>query len=184
MTLTDLPADGVPFQAAETVRQRIPSLLPAPWTPEGEAVVAWAEALEDGSEIFWMSDGLDQPWRTEALAAFEALGPVTVFETPRPVIALTPPVFDDGVVTLTAIRADTTGGAEVTVNAHGLDPAGTPRTLASAPIAFAPGAAEGVVELSLPPELRNRVTRFEIDGLRSAGAVSLTDDAFAAAKWR
>jgi hypothetical protein len=176
VTLTDLPADGVTFQAAETVRQRIPSLSPAPWTPEGEAVVAWAEAIEDGTEVFWMSDGLDQPWRAEALAAFEAVGPVTVFESPRPVIALKPPVFADGVVTLTAIRADTAGGAEVTVNAHGLDPAGTPRTLASAPVTFAPGAAEGVVELSLPPELRNRVTRFEIDGLRSAGAVSLTDD--------
>ena len=176
VTLTDLPADGVTFLAAETVRQRIPSLAPAPWTPEGEDVVAWAEAIEEGAEVFWMSDGLDQPWRTEALGAFEALGPVTVFESPRPVIALKPPVFADGVVTLTAIRADTTGDAEVTVNAHGLDPAGTPRTLAAATIAFVPGAAEGAVDLSLPPELRNRVTRFEIEGLRSAGAVSLTDD--------
>ena len=31
--------------------------------------------------------------------------------------------------------------------------------------------------LVLPPELRNRVTRFEIAGQRSAGSVSLTDDA-------
>jgi hypothetical protein len=31
--------------------------------------------------------------------------------------------------------------------------------------------------LDLPPELRNRITRFEIAGERSAGAVTLTDDA-------
>ncbi len=42
--------------------------------------------------------------------------------------------------------------------------------------AFAAGETGAVAELSLPAELRNRVTRFEIEGLRSAGAVSLTDD--------
>jgi hypothetical protein len=38
------------------------------------------------------------------------------------------------------------------------------------------GEARADAALSLPPELRNRITRFEIAGLRSAGAVSLTDD--------
>ena len=38
------------------------------------------------------------------------------------------------------------------------------------------GATEGEVDLSLPPELRNRLQRFEVAGVRSAGAVSLTDD--------
>lgn len=176
VTLTDLPADGLSFQAAETVRQRLPSLQPAAWVPDEVEVLDWARGLDDGAQVFWMSDGLDHPWRNDLLAAFEQRGPVTVFESPRPVIALTPPVFADGVVTLRAIRAEAAGAAEVTVNAHGLDPAGTPRTLVSASAVFEPGARDAVVEVSLPPELRNRVTRFEIDGLRSAGAVSLTDD--------
>ena len=32
------------------------------------------------------------------------------------------------------------------------------------------------VEVSLPAELRNRVTRFEIEGIATAGAVTLSDD--------
>jgi hypothetical protein len=43
-------------------------------------------------------------------------------------------------------------------------------------LTFDAGAAEAQVALSLPPELRNRITRFEIAGQRSAGAVTLTDD--------
>ena len=41
---------------------------------------------------------------------------------------------------------------------------------------FASGAAEAQAALDLPPELRNRVQRFEVLGQRTAGAVSLTDD--------
>jgi hypothetical protein len=42
---------------------------------------------------------------------------------------------------------------------------------------FNAGDAVGSTALILPPELRNRITRFEITGQRSAGAVTLTDDA-------
>ncbi|NNF91370.1 MAG: LytTR family transcriptional regulator, partial [Boseongicola sp.] len=56
------------------------------------------------------------------------------------------------------------------------DPAGTPRQLAAADLVFAPSDTIANVALSLPAELRNRVTRFEITGQRSAGAISLTDD--------
>ena len=38
------------------------------------------------------------------------------------------------------------------------------------------GKTETEVTFILPAELRNRVTRFEVEGARSAGAVSLTDD--------
>jgi hypothetical protein len=38
----------------------------------------------------------------------------------------------------------------------------------------APTAAEAA--FVLPPELRNRITRFQIEGARGAGSVSLADD--------
>jgi hypothetical protein len=123
-----------------------------------------------------MSDGLAHPWREPLLAALEAQGAVTVFETPRPVVALRPPVFADGLVTVTAIRSRTGETAEYTVEAHGLDPAGIPRVLATGTAVFEAGQAEAVIDLSLPPELRNRIQRFEIAGARSAGAVALADD--------
>ena len=174
--LTDLPPDGPSFQAAETWRQRIPALSPNPWAPDAEAVLGWTAALDGGVEVFWMADGLSYEWREQALSEFEALGSVTIFQSPRPVYGLAPPVFADGVVELTAIRALAGGAESVGVVAHGLDPAGTPRALARATAEFLPGEVTAQVELSLPSELRNRVSRFELDGIRSAGAVTLTDD--------
>lgn len=174
--LNDLPEGDLPFQTAGVWTQRLPSLTPQPWAPDAAAVSDWAAGLSGGFETFWMSDALAYPWRSGVLAALEAQGDVTVFETPRPVVALRPAVFEDGLVTLTAVRSRPDEAAEVEVNAHGLDPAGTPRVLASGTATFAPGDTTASVVLSLPPELRNRVDRFEISGLRSAGAVALTDD--------
>ncbi len=174
--LNDLPAGELPFQAADAWAQRLPSLEPSPWSPDADAVAAWAQGLEGDFETFWMSDGLAHPWREPLLAALEAQGGVTVFETPRPVVALRPAVFEDGLVGITAIRSRTGEAAEYTVDAHGLDPAGVPRVLASGAVAFEAGQSEATLELSLPPELRNRIQRFELSGARSAGAVALADD--------
>ena len=52
------------------------------------------------------------PWREPLLSALEARGGVTVFETPRPVVALRPAVFEDGLVGITAIRSRTGEAAE------------------------------------------------------------------------
>jgi hypothetical protein len=176
VVLNDIPAGDLPFQAADAWAQRLPSLDPRPWSANGDTIAEWADTLADGFDTFWMSDGLDYPWRANLLAALEARGDVSVFETPRPVVALRRPVFSDGLVGITAIRSRTGEAAEYTVNAHGLDPAGIPRVLATGTVAFEAGQSEAVLELSLPPELRNRIQRFEIAGARSAGAVALADD--------
>ncbi|MCL4676129.1 MAG: DUF4159 domain-containing protein, partial [Pararhodobacter sp.] len=78
-------------------------------------------------------------------------------------------------VTLTARRSQ--GGEQaLTLLAIGRDPAGVERDLARAPLNFAAGALRAEATFSLPPELRNRITRFQIEGLRGAGSVSLSDD--------
>ncbi len=176
VVLNDLPTGDVLFQAADAWTQRLPSLEPRPWSPDAGAVAAWAGSLTGGFETFWMSDGLAHPWRDGLLSALEARGDVTVFETPRPVVGLRPPVFEDGLVGITAVRSRDTDTSEYTVNAHGLDPAGIPRILATGTVVFETGEREATLDLSLPPELRNRIQRFEIAGARSAGAVALADD--------
>jgi hypothetical protein len=176
VTLTDPPEAGAPFQAADAWLRQLPSVEPAPWRPSAEAVRAWADTLEGDYETFWMSDGLAAPWRAELLATFEAAGPVTVFESPRPVYGLAAARFEDGAIVVPARRAVPGVEAEVEIVAHGTDPAGAARELARGTAAFATDATEAALSLSLPPELRNRITRFEIAGVRSAGAVSLTDD--------
>ena len=177
ITLTDLPPDGaLPFRAAGAWGALLPGIQPKAWLPEADTVTAWAEGLEGRFDTMWFSDGLNHEWREDVLATLRTHGSVTAFETAAPVIALRPARFTDGVILLEAVRSRTGSPMTATVAAHGLDPAGTPRQLAVADLTFAPGDASASVELSLPAELRNRVTRFEILGQRSAGAVSLTDD--------
>lgn len=172
--LTDRP-EAIVFQAAEAVTGRLAVLQPQPWAPVDLA--GWAGQMTgQGFDSFWLSDGLDHPGRDALLTALEAQGAVTVFESPRAIVGLAPPVFAEGVVKLRALRAAATGPAQIEVSARGLDPGGIDRELARVALEFAPGAVEATADLSVPPELRNRLARFEVAGQRSAGAVSLADD--------
>ncbi|MDN5786057.1 DUF4159 domain-containing protein [Pseudorhodobacter sp.] len=168
------PAAEPAFQAAGALGQTMAGVTPNPWAPD---FTGWAKALPAGRfSSFWLSDGVEHPGRADLLSALQSRGGVTVFESPRPVMALRPAQFEDGAIKLSASRLPATDAAEVEVSARGLDPAGIERELARVPLSFAAGAADAEIKLSLPPELRNRVSRFELAGIRSAAAVSLTDD--------
>ena len=172
--LTDTP-NRPAFQAADSLAGRLAILTPQAWAPGDLAL--WADSLPEGTfDSFWLSDGLAHPDRDVLIAELDRRGSVSVFQSPRPVLALQPAKFEDGVIRLSALRLPAGDGVMVEVSARGPDPAGIDRELARLPLAFALGAGRAEAELSLPPELRNRVTRFEIAGIRSAGAVSLTDD--------
>ncbi len=179
VVLTDLPptGDALPFRTADTWVSTLPGLEAKAWSPDADDLANWSAGLSETFDTFWLSDGLNWAWRDPLLEALQARGTVAVFESPSPVFALKPAAYEDGAITLSAVRSRSAAAAELTISAHGLDPAGTPRELANVPIRFAPGASEADVQLSVPPELRNRITRFELAGVRSAGAVSLTDDA-------
>lgn len=176
VSLTDLPQGELPFQPADAWAQRLPSLEPKPWVPQPDVLAAWYGGLERDFDTFWLSDGLDHPWRADLLAWLEGAGDVRVFESPRPINVIHPARFDAGTLILSGARAVGGDAAEVSVAAHGLDPAGTPRVLARVPLTFAAGETQAETEVTLPPELRNRITRFELEGIRSAGAVTLADD--------
>jgi hypothetical protein len=175
-TLTDLAAGPPEFHPAEETLLRLPGLIPRPWEPDPATLDTFAAGLTGGFDTFWLSDGLARDSRAGLLAALSDRGRVTVFQSPRQTLALTSPRFEDGAILVPALRSPTGPGADVQVAAIGRDPAGTERQLATAPLAFAPGEATAEARFDLPPELRNRVTRFEIPGLRSAAAVALADD--------
>ncbi len=177
VALTDLPAGEAQFLSADAWAGRLPSFTPAAFGPDMDAALEWAAALENGMEVFWFSDGLAREGRDALTARFETLGPVAVFQGARDVLALAPPQFVDGAIQIAVLRLGSGTAREVTVAGHGLDPAGVPRELARETIRFAAGEDRAELSLSLPAELRNRITRFEIGGARNAGAVSLTDDA-------
>ncbi|WP_209425556.1 DUF4159 domain-containing protein [Pararhodobacter sp. SW119] len=174
--LTAPPVDALMFRSADYWQERVSTLAPEPFAPPRDLPV-WLEDLPQGVETLWLSDGLARDGRQGLLQALQTRGPVSVFEPAGAVLALMPAGFEGGAVTLNARRAARDlGTAELMVQAIGRDPSGAERSLARAPLTFASGATTAETAMVLPPELRNRITRFQIEGARGAGTVSLTDD--------
>ena len=165
------------FQTADDLRARLVGLSPEPWEP-GEAQITRAlELLPEGDfDTYWMSDGLERDSRTPLLTTLQDRGTVTVFQAGQSILGLAPARFEDGNIVLTALRAQSGSDREVTILAQGRDPAGNPAVLARATATFDADATATETALSLPSELRARITRFEIEGNRSAGATTLPDD--------
>ncbi len=167
------------FMAASDWRSRIAGLTPQPWQPTeaqiGEALDQIA-AASGGFDSLWFDDGLDYAARPSVIEVLQDRGDLLVIQTRSSTLGLKPARFDDGSIALSALRSRGAAAQEATVIARGPDPGGTLRSLATATLTFAEGATGAEAQLTLPPELRSRITRFEIGGTRSAGAVALTDD--------
>ena len=166
----------LPLRPAGEVAASLAGLVPRPWPDDHAALTAWLAGTEGGFETIWLSDGLASPGRGDLARALAARGPLTVLEPPAPRLGLRPARIADGLVQLEVLRSRADGPAQVTVLGLGPDPAGIERELARVSLQFAEGALAGSAQLSLPPELRNRIARFEIEASRSAGAVTLADD--------
>ncbi|MGR3712659.1 MAG: DUF4159 domain-containing protein [Shimia sp.] len=165
------------FAQADVWAARLAGVVPAAWAADAATHQAFVDGL--GSQDFdtiWLSDGLAHEGRDTVLEALQDRGEVRVVQTGRGALALTQPRYEDGKVILAAKRTQAALEREILVQAIGLDPAGTERILAAVPLRFEAGDTDTENALSLPSELRARVTRFEVQGVRSAGAVSLSDD--------
>ncbi|MBC7137504.1 MAG: DUF4159 domain-containing protein [Defluviimonas sp.] len=172
------PQPGAPvFLAADDAAPQAGSLAPRAWEPSAEAMAALAAALpEGGFETLWLSDGLEREGRADLLAALQGRGSVTVQQSPRLIRALAPAAYADGALRVPVLRAGAAAEATAEVAAMGLDPLGVMRELARETVTFPAGEARAEAAFDLPPELRNRITRFEIAGESTAGAVSLAGD--------
>ncbi len=167
------------FQAAEAWRGRLPGLMPMPWQPNPKQLDQVLAALADvdgGFETRWFSDRLNYPGHDRMLSALQGRGSVTVYRPSAPIFALLPAAYQDGVIQVTALRSEPGPAMSLTILAQGRDPAGAMRVLQSVDVTFEDGESQAQVDLSLPSELRARITRFEIQGQRSAGTTTLTDD--------
>lgn len=177
------------FEPARTMAQQVAGLVPEPWQPSGDMLRSARDmitASNTGFDTIWFSDGLSYggPEKDALRAALAEKGAIEVFEPTRPVLGLLPARYEEGAIALRALRQNAATDLVVGLQAHGLDPAGQPQILATTTMQFDAGETEAGVQLSLPAELRARVTRFELTssetggpvGARSAGAVALSDD--------
>ena len=165
------------FQPAAAWQNQLPSLAPQPWEPDDAALMAWAQDLGDARfDTVWLADGIDYPGREALVTRLVARGALRVVQGDTDLQVLLPACYDEGALQLQVRRLLAGPADTVTVVAHGVDPAGVPLQLAHATLAFDAGATQAQAALSLPAELRARLTRFEIEGQRGAGAVALADD--------
>ena len=164
------------FLAANAWEARLAGLEPKPWQPRDAEALAAFLAEAGAFETVWFSDGLDYPEREDILSLLADRGDVRVVQSANDVFGLRPATYQDGLVVLETLRMQAGPPQEVTITAEGRDPSGAAATLARATADFEPGGVLAQLELNLPSELRARVTHFSIEGVRSAGAVALSDD--------
>ncbi|MTD98906.1 DUF4159 domain-containing protein [Paracoccus sp. YIM 132242] len=189
--LTDAAAEGRPaallladgrkagalaFAPADSLLAGLRAAQPRSWAtslPEDPAAIL-AAAPEGPLETLWIADGLDHPNRAAWLSALTDRGSVTVVPPARAVRSLSLHAGDTPSLTLAAMDE-----AAPAILAIGPDPQGVERELARltpGDAATAAGVSTRPVAIDLPPELRNRITRFQVEGDAHAGAVVLADD--------
>ncbi len=178
------PATGGPISVSKLMtagaaRSVIQALEPKPWpSARAKALEALKSLkLEAAANVVWLADGIDEGEAHDFVNRLTAFGPVTVMaDAPgKGAIALPPPNTASAHLTGRLLRA-TTGAAE-SFWLRGVDDRG--RVLLREQIAFSSGAREAEKVLQLPPELRNRLARIELEEVPSAATVSLFDE-----RWR
>ena len=168
------------FLPAATVSASLTGLRPNPWQPTAENIKTSITLITNAnaSSAVWFSDGLEFEGHDSILATLDSVSDFRVLQGTRQIAGLTPATYIDGAINLSALRANTQDTQEVTILAQGRDPSGNNATLATATAKFDTGEKVATTAMVLPSELRARVTAFEIQGLRAAGAKTLVDDAF------
>ena len=166
------------IEAPAAARSTAAAVQPQPFSPDRTATAqAIATALTGAgvASIVWLADGIDHDGAARDFAdklSSLAGGKLSVVET-RP-----------GQEALGAVAGVAAGGR---LDAQVLRPEGGPRAgtlhamsargqrLGEAPFTLGAGETRALATFDMPLELRNQVTRVEIAGERSAGAVHLLD---------
>ena len=168
------------MRSAAEARDLVGSLQPKPWPTDRRAALAALTgavrfAEDQPGHVVWLSDGLEEGGTAALVRDLKTLGAMTVIEPGRLPLVLKPPVAEGEALRITALRA--TGGGIATYWVQAL--AGDGRLLARQELLFADGERRAETRLVLPAELRNRLTRLEIEGENTSAAVILVDE-----RWR
>ena len=152
------------------------AMLPNSWPVdhEGAAAAAKKVKLDNAANIIWLSDGLTHKGTEKLVSALTTIGRVTVLtDAPSAMpVLLMPARLAGNRLVFEARRVKSDKPVAYFVRAG--DEKG--RRLARRRIAFKPGETRISVTLELPSELRNRVTRIDIERHRSAGGTLLLDE--------
>ncbi|HEY8006049.1 MAG TPA: DUF4159 domain-containing protein [Methylocella sp.] len=177
VAISEGPREILPLDAAKA-QDRLRALKPVPYLPDRLPVLAAIEkyaATHQKPNIVWIADGLDRGHLSEFAGKLADLSNERTLVTDKTSIrALAGVQNQTGQLEVRVLRAGLAGPEQWLV--HALDRKGL--QLGEAPFNFA-GKSETLAKFEMPVELRNEITRLEITGDRSAGAVFLLDE-----RWR
>jgi len=177
----DVPRRLMP--AAE-LRPVVAALQPKPWASDRDALLQelLRDTMPEDAEVVWLADGLRDDETGEAAYVMAEwllrLGSLRVMTTDADdgAVALLPPVSDPQGDLITLRRPEGASG-DRTMTLRALTDQG--RVLARETATFADGSATADVRLALPGEIRNQLSRLELEEQPSAGSVQLLDE-----RWR
>jgi hypothetical protein len=184
LVTTAVPASGDPLQPSKllSVAQLRPlaqALQPLPWSDDRAAAAKALAglALPETAEVVWLTDGIEDGAAATLAERLEQFGPLQLIadQAPHLARALLPPQVDGDGFKVTVLRSSGSGGEMLWLRAS----AQRGQLLARQPITFKPDETAATGMLTVPTEIRNRLTRLEIEGQQTAGAVVLLDE-----RWR
>jgi hypothetical protein len=160
-------------------RRQMQNLAPLPWPTDRAAALEALRALQVRGSVHavWLSDGLNDTSARALAARLQQLGSaeVLVGGIDRLPHLLLPPAGEGTELVARLHRAVATTPEPVTVRAMAQDG----RLLARQSATFAEGSDALEVRIDLPLELRNEITRLQIENENTAGATVLLDE-----RWR
>ncbi|KNY21023.1 DUF4159 domain-containing protein [Methylobacterium sp. ARG-1] len=174
------PAAAFEAKTPASALERLRALAPRPILPSRDAHLASIGAFLEknrGAGLVWISDGVagasDERFAKGLADLVGGSGAaLTVLRADRPPALALTATETGGTLTARAQRAAPNGRDTGVIRA--LDQKGLP--LAERDFAFAGDATEATAAFEMPVELRNSISRLEIAGERSAGAVVLQDE--------
>ena len=164
-------AESLAAEEASGAVSRLGAIAPRPYLPDrGEVASRLDDTFgEDSVEVLWLAGALDGGDAAALAAAIETIAArSTIMQSARPLTIMLPPENTAEAVRVPLRRI----GAGGDVAVAGFDQEGRRIVEGAASVA---ADEQGVVEIALPAEIRNSLTRFEISGEESAGAVQLLD---------
>jgi hypothetical protein len=178
-TANPIKAPTLKIEAPSAARSTVAAVQPQPFAPDRARLVSELPATLSGvvgASFVWLADGVDHDGNARAFAdrlvELANGGDVAVVEasTGQEALGVVASVGSGGRLEAQVLRAE---GVARTGMLHAFS--ARSQRLGEAPFKLDTGEMRAVASFEIPLELRNQVTRVEIAGERSAGAVSLLD---------
>ncbi len=173
------------FMPSDKAIKRLETLAPNPWSVDRNGVLDVLFSLSTAGSTVWLSDGLSSDGIRDGasdvdrtlIATLQQLGPLSIYkpDAGTEVAVLSPPEGNATELSMAVIRANSDLSYAANLIAYDTDNHAAGRATAW----FKPGDLRANAIFEMPSEVRNRLSRIEIEGQNTAGATLLLDE-----RWR